>query len=209
MRFYSILILAFILLTGCRSVVVGDSVGAMLPADANYAAPGAAISDVTRQLETDPTVRDAVPGSDLTISVGGNDVFWYGAAYLFSGHWANHVWIAAPDERALQTGLTQFRADWQRMADAADTLAPRHVVALTIYNPYVSVTDATARRYLRDLNDWIAADACARGWAPARVDLAFNGDGNSEPGALLGTDGLHPSDMGMAVIEREIQSAHC
>lgn len=199
---------------GCRSVVVGDSVGVTIPADANYAVPGATISDLTRQLETDPAVRVVVRGSDLTISVGGNDIQWFGAAYLFSGHWGGAtgqpVWIADEhDEGILRTATATFRADWLRMADVTNALAPRHVTVLTIYNPFVSVTDAMARRYLRELNDWIATSACARGWLPARVDVAFNGDGSLAPGALLGPDGMHPSAEGQAAIEREIQNAHC
>ena len=201
-------------LVGCRSVTIGDSVGVTIRADANYAIPGATVSDLTRQIETDAAWRSSIPGSDLVISIGGNDVMWYGAAYLFSGHWtAQHgeaVWLASiHDEGVLRSAVATFRAEWLRMADDVTALAPRHVVVLTIYNPLVNITDATAQRYLRDLNDWIAGRACDRGWVPARVDIAFNGDGTRDPGALIGADGLHPSESGQQMIDQEIASAHC
>lgn len=217
-------LLAVLVLTGCSYVNIGDSVG--MPGagrsyvdelgGTNYAVPGARLSDVADRLEQDAATRDAVANSTmLTISAGGNDVMFYAMLYVFSGHWTHTdggpLWVPEHDEAVLVRAVEQIHADWQRMADDVVALQPKgRVIVLTIYNPYVELVDATARRYLVDLNIWIAAEACARGWLPARVDVAFNGpDGDRPPAGLIGMDGLHPSEAGQHTIVEAIAAATC
>ncbi len=170
----------------------------------NLAVNGWTTSNLLAALRTNETYRSAVQGADvITVSIGGNDLLQARARYL-------QATCGGPaNAECLQTTTDRLLENWDAILDELKELVgPRPVVIRTmdVYNPYVARDAALLEEfkpYLDEINSYLCLASEARGIPCARVYAAFNGpEGTEDPArrALLALDGIHPSELGHALI---------
>lgn len=205
-----------VLVTGCRYVVLGDSIGVV--GDTTYATyygkalgaeptvlakPGAFLDDFEQRLRQDQKLRDAVAKADVvTVSIGSNDL----ALDLFRYDLGNCA------RTCIDQSLSAFQTQYAQILTELRAMTMGRIVILDIYDPNPALQDSYVISKQAEVNAFIRRAACARGIRPARVAEAFNGpDGLEDPRALgyIAPDGIHPSDAGARVIALAALTARC
>jgi len=167
------------------------------------AVDGETLGVFERQLLQDPAMRDAVAHADfVTLSIGSNDM----GGLLFQYLTGNC------DRSCAEATLQTFEAEYARTIGELRALTHARIVALDIYDPQPALMDGYVLGKLADVNALIHETACAQGVLVAGVNAAFNGpDGKGNPleEGYVGSDAIHPSYAGSAVIAQAVLEAHC
>jgi lysophospholipase L1-like esterase len=170
----------------------------------NLAVNGWTSTDLLAALRGNETYRAAVLDSDVvTLSIGGNDLLQARGRYMQGA-------CGGPDNgECLGAATDRLLANYDAILDEIQALVgprPAAIRTMDIYNPYPSVDAARIdlfKPYLDQINSYLCGSAAVRGIACARVYAAFNGPDGIEdpvPRGLITFDGIHPSDLGHALI---------
>jgi lysophospholipase L1-like esterase len=178
----------------------------------NLGVPGWTSSDLLNALHSSFIFRTAVRNSQvITWNIGGNDLQDARSSYK-AGTCGGSL-----NRDCLQAAVAQIESNWKGIVvelkglrDFKKTI----VRTMDIYNPYV-VQDKAAdswpdpgndfqvlKFYLDQVDAFIAQQCALVDGIPfAQVYAAFNGPGgDQDPGKYISFDGLHPNDLGHAVM---------
>ena len=203
--------------------VYRDAIEADLAVDVNLynlAQNGSTSGRLLNSLRTDPVFHSALAQSTVvTWNVGLVDLRNARTSYK------NRKCGKTDNQDCLRMAVTTFISNWDNAVGevlARRTTSDTIIRTIDVFNPWVAIdsrtntfadskeppasrgTDlAVLKFYLDQMNEHIAASAAAHGIPLARVYLAFNGDTGTEDAAAkgyIGPDGIHPTEIGHAVI---------
>lgn len=164
------------------------------------------------EIKTNSGWRSGITQSSvITVFIGFNDL--YNSRLPFKANTCG----GTDNQACLRTAYANFQTNYDQILTEIKTLNtnPNTVLrTVTIYNPYVAQdtadnTFSIYKSYMDQYNGYIWDKALAKGFLVADVYYEFNGRlGTDDPVAkkLIYTDGIHPSQTGMAVIANTLRS---